>query len=72
MGFLDRFRGKAEKVVEDHGDQIKSGVDKAGDFVDDKTGGKYTDKIQTAEDKMSDAVDKMDDDGPAPATQAKP
>jgi hypothetical protein len=60
MGLLDRFKKKAEDVVKGHGDQIKSGVDKAGDVVDDKTGSKYTDKIESGEQKADEVIDKLD------------
>jgi hypothetical protein len=61
VGLLDKFKKKAAGAVKGHEDQIKSGVDKAGDVVDDKTGHKYTDKIETGEQKVSEAVDKLDD-----------
>ncbi len=45
MSMFDKIKGKAEEVVEEHGDKIRGGMDKAGEFVDEKTGGKYRDKI---------------------------
>ena len=60
MGFLDKFKAKATKAVDQHGDKIKDGLDKVGDAVDKKTGGKHTDKIDSAKDKATDALDNLD------------
>ncbi|NLV56617.1 MAG: hypothetical protein GXY13_13500 [Acidimicrobiales bacterium] len=40
---------------------MNDGIDKAADFVDDKTGGKHTDKIDKAADAAKGAVDKIAD-----------
>ena len=37
-------------------DKIEEGTDKAGDFADEKTGGKRTDKIDEATDKSREMV----------------
>lgn len=60
MGFLDDAKNKIEGLVEGHGDKVKEGLDKAGDIVDDKTGGKYGDQIDGAVDKAKGAVDGLD------------
>lgn len=60
MGFLDKFKSKAADAVDDHGDKIADGLDKAKDFVDDKTGGKLGDKGDAAVEKAKDALDKLD------------
>jgi MT0933-like antitoxin protein len=60
MGLLDRFRSKAAQTVDDHGDQVGQGIEKAGDVVDDKTGGKYSDKVDTAQEKATDALENLD------------
>ena len=44
-------------VVDKQGDKIASGVDKATDFVDKKTKGKYTEKLEKV-DKLADKLDK--------------
>jgi hypothetical protein len=43
-------------------DKVKGGIDKAGDTVDDKTGGKFSGQVDTAQDTAKDAVDKISDD----------
>lgn len=62
MGLLDKLKGtksKAAKLAADNEEKIDDGIDKAADFVDDKTGGKHTDKIESAADKAKGAVDKL-------------
>jgi hypothetical protein len=61
MGFLDRLKGKTTEMVDKHGEQIASGLDKAAGVVDKKTKGKYTDKITGGKQKAKDALDKLDD-----------
>ena len=60
MGFLDKLRGKASEAVDQHGEKIGDGLDKAKDFIDDKTGGKLGDKGDAAVDKAKEALDKLD------------
>jgi MT0933-like antitoxin protein len=40
-GFMD----KAENLADKHDDQVDQGLDKAGEFADQKTGGKYDQQI---------------------------
>jgi hypothetical protein len=54
-GFLD----KAKDFADDHDEQVDQGLDKAGDFADQKTGGKYDDKI----DKGVDSAQERTGDG---------
>jgi hypothetical protein len=57
MGLLD----KAKSLFSQNKDKASSAVDKAGDLVDDKTGGKYADKVDTAQEKAKDLIEKNDD-----------
>ena len=65
MGFLDKLRKQTTKAVDQHGDKVARGIDKAAGVADEKTKGKYTDKIETGRGKAKDALDKLDgkDDG---------
>jgi MT0933-like antitoxin protein len=80
MGFLDKLKVKASEVkekavgaVDEHGDQIKGGIEKAGTFVDKKTKGKYSDKIAKGTQKAGEAVTKLDKSGsPPPAAGTMP
>ena len=67
MGIFDKFKGKAEDlkdkagdVVDQHGDKVRGGLVKAGDFVDEKTGGKYGDTIDQGVDVAKDRLDGLD------------
>ncbi|MBL7500415.1 antitoxin [Frankia sp. CNm7] len=55
------LKEKAEDLAEKHGDQINDGLDKAGDFVDDRTGGKYSDKIDTGVEQGQKLVERLGD-----------
>ncbi len=57
MGLLDSVK----KALKGKGEQLESGIDKVADVVDDKTGGKHSDKIEGAADKAKDLVEKLDD-----------
>jgi uncharacterized protein YjbJ (UPF0337 family) len=60
MGFLDKLRGKATEAVDKHGDKVGDGIDKAKNFIDDKTGGKLGGKGDAAADQAKDALDGLD------------
>jgi hypothetical protein len=53
---LGDLAGKAKDLVEEHADQVDDGIDKAADLIDDKTDGKYGDKIDTAAEKLKDVL----------------
>jgi hypothetical protein len=40
-GFMD----KAKEFADEHDEQVDQGLEKAGDFADEKTGGKYGEQI---------------------------
>ena len=60
MSFLDKFKARAKDAVDQHGDKISQGIDKAARMADEKTKGKYSDKIDTAQQKSKGALDKLD------------
>jgi hypothetical protein len=60
MGFLDKIKGQAKDAVDKHGDKIATGVDKAADAIDKKTGGKHHDKIVKGQAQAKDALDDLD------------
>jgi hypothetical protein len=60
MGFLDDMKAKAEDLVDQHGDKVSDGIDKAADLLDEKTGGKLGDKADLGADKAKDALDSLD------------
>ena len=51
---------KLKQMLKGHEDKAGQGVDKAGDFVDEKTQGKYTDKIARGKSAATDVLDRLD------------
>lgn len=57
MSKFDELKGKAEGLAQKAGqfaaensEKVSDGIEKAGDFVDQKTGGKYADKVDGLQD----------------------
>ena len=53
MGFLD----KAKDLLSQNADTVNSAIDKAGEFVDDKTQGKYSDTIHKVQEEAKKATE---------------
>ncbi|TYB43474.1 antitoxin [Actinomadura chibensis] len=49
---------KVKQMLGQHSDKAKHGVNKAGDTIDEHTGGKYADKIDKVQDKAGDYIDR--------------
>jgi hypothetical protein len=60
MSMFDNIKDKAEDLVDSQGDKVGEGLDKAGEFADEKTGGKYGDQIDQGVDKAKDGLDGLD------------
>ena len=59
MSLLDQVKGwlgKGKQAAQEHQPQVSDAIDKAGKVVDDKTGGKHTDKIEKAQDAAKKAL----------------
>ena len=56
MGIFDR----AKEALSGHSEQVEAVIDKAGDFIDEKTEGKYAEQVdqgqQVAKEKLSDTT----------------
>ena len=56
MGIFDR----AKEALSGHSEQVDAVIDKAGDFIDEKTEGKYAEQVdqgqQMAKEKLSDTT----------------
>ncbi|MCF2129039.1 antitoxin [Strepomyces sp. STD 3.1] len=75
MGLLDNLKarlgpakGKVSVLAQQHEDKIDRGLDKVARTVDEKTKGKYSDRIQTGTGKAKGAVDRLahKDEGTGP------
>lgn len=49
MGLFDEIKDKAEELAKEHPDQVNEGLDKAGEFLNEKTGNKFGDQIEQGE-----------------------
>ncbi|TSD96651.1 antitoxin [Skermania sp. ID1734] len=55
------FKGLADKakdLASEHKDQVEAAVEKAGDIVDEKTGGKFAQVVDKAQEAAKNALDK--------------
>ncbi|WP_055637158.1 antitoxin, partial [Streptomyces griseoruber] len=66
MGLLDNLKarlapakGKVSHLAHEHGHKVTHGLDRAAKAVDEKTKGKYSDRIHTGTDKAKGAVDRL-------------
>lgn len=60
MGFLD----KAKDLLSQNADKVEMAIDKAGEFVDGKTQGKYTDTIHKVQEEAKKAADSAANNDP--------
>jgi 4-alpha-glucanotransferase len=62
MGLLDKAKG----LLGQHEEKVESALDKVAEVVDEKTGGKHTDKIEKGVDAAKGFIG--DESDPAPPT----
>lgn len=67
---LGKITETAKNIVEKSGDKIAEGVDKVTDKIDEKTGGKYHDKLEKV-DALASKLDKDKGEGDAEAPAAE-
>ena len=74
--FQEQAKNWLRNVVKQNPDKIKAGVEKAGDLIDKQTGGKYADKVDSAQEKVDSVqqkvgtyVDNQSNEEPAQAEQ---
>lgn len=60
MGIFDKISDLAKQ----HEPKIEEGIEKVGDFVDEKTGGKYAEHVDKAQEAANDQLDKLTEDKP--------
>ncbi|MFF0221328.1 antitoxin [Streptomyces sp. NPDC004629] len=60
MSLMDKLKG----MLKGHEDQASKGIDKAGDYADERTGNKYQSQVDTAQQKMKDELGGQDRDAP--------
>jgi hypothetical protein len=62
VGLLDDLKGKAQDLIGGNEEAIKDGIEKVGDFVDDKSGGKFAEQVDAVQNAASDFVGNRDGD----------
>lgn len=73
MSVFDELKGKAEELkdkatglIQENSEKISGAIDHAGDFIDEKTSGKFAEHIDKVQDGAKDLLDKVDGDDQAP------
>ncbi|MEU3346451.1 antitoxin [Streptomyces sp. NPDC006700] len=56
MSMLDKLKG----LLKGHEEQAGKGIDKGGDYVDERTQGKYRSQVDTGEDKLKEQLGRPD------------
>ena len=59
---MSEFMDDAKKLASEHQDAADEGLDKAAEFADEKSGGKYDSQIEGAENKAEDYLGVQDQD----------
>lgn len=54
---------KMKELLGQHRDKVDKTVDKAGDIIDEKTGGKYADKVDKAQEEAKKAAEHWGEEG---------
>ena len=57
---------KVKELLGQHSDKVDEAVDKTGDMLDEKTGGKYADKVDKAQEQAKKAADRWGEEGRSP------
>lgn len=60
MGVFDNIKDKITGLVDEHGDKAGDGVDRAGDMVDEKTGGQHAEHVDTGQEHAKNTLDGLD------------
>ncbi|GED89394.1 antitoxin [Streptomyces sp. NPDC091412] len=56
MSMLDKLKG----LLKGHEEQAGKGIDKAGDYTDERTQGKYRSQVDTGQDKLKEQLGRPD------------
>jgi uncharacterized protein YjbJ (UPF0337 family) len=59
----EKATDKARELFSEHSDKADAAIDKSGDFVNDKTGGKYSEHVDKVRDAAHNAVDRLSGEG---------
>ena len=67
MSTFDNMKEQGEDFLEQHGDQADAGIDKAGDALDQRTGGEHSEQIDQGTERAKEALGNLggQDDNPS-------
>ena len=68
MSFLD----KAKDAISENVEKVEAAIDKAGDLIDEKTGGKLSEAVDKVQEAAHSAVDKVQGAANAAADKVDP
>ncbi|MGO4453725.1 antitoxin [Arthrobacter sp. RAF14] len=60
VSVFDDLKGKAQDLVQGNEQAIKDGIEKVGDFIDEKTGGKFAGQVDAVQDGASNFVENLE------------
>jgi len=60
VSVFDDLKGKAQDLAQGNEQAIKDGIEKVGDFIDEKTGGKFAGQVDAVQDGASNFVDNLE------------
>ena len=74
MGLVDNLKAKVSGFAQQHEEKVDRGLDKAAKVIDERTKGKYSNKIHSGTGKAKHAVERLahGDTGPATGTGTPP
>jgi hypothetical protein len=79
MALLDKAKelfstgkDKAEGLAKENAPKVKGGIDKAADYVKDKTGGKHDQQVDDVAEKAKDGVDRLAGESAPPVVDDPP
>lgn len=56
MSAFDNLKDQGEDLLQQHGDQADAGIDKAGDAIDERTGGEHSEQIDQGAERAKGAL----------------
>ena len=65
MGIFD----KAKDALSEHSEHVDAGIERVGDLVDERTGGRYAQRVDTGQDFASERAREYAADDPEPTPE---
>ncbi|MQA81263.1 MAG: antitoxin [Streptosporangiales bacterium] len=62
MSIFDNIGDKAKDLAGEHSDKVDEGIERAGDAVDEKTGGRFSDQIDQGQEAAGNFVEGLGGD----------